>query len=536
MRILLFLIVIAGLIGCSEDFLERTNPSTMSLDNFYETKSDFDMALAGVYNVLLRSDNYNMSFWEHFMISSDDAHPGDDAEFGSLYGNDIDNFTVRPDNIIPLNIFSSNYIGIARANTVISRIKDVDLEKSYKDMVIAECSFLRALYYFNLVRTFGDVPLITREVNDPELVNVPRTDKLKIYTELIVPDLKDAASLLPETRDNTTHGRATSGAAKALLVKVYLTLAQYDASYFTLAKTLAEEIITSGVYELEPDFADIFKRENEFGKESIFEINHKSGQDFYYFEGFGQGNHQPKRIGVGSFYNLAFSPRFKGPSKAGDSLGAFSFSGWGFAVPTTESDPRSEILSVPEGTGIVEQYQDGDMRKDVSILSYYDAAEELNIPVDHSISPYNIKKYDDWEESVNGEADDNFMLLRLADVYLMYAEADNEVNNGPTDKAYEYINIVRRRAFGYPLNQPSPVDLSGLSYDEFLKAVYLERRLELAFEGHRWFDLARRPEMAIETMKKQGKTAINKDKLILPIPQYVIDESDGLITQNEGYN
>ncbi len=219
----------------------------------------------------------------------------------------------------------------------------------------------------------------------------------------------------------------------------------------------------------------------------------------------------------------------------GDSLGAFSFSGWGFAVPTTSFDPRDELYNVPNGTGLVEAFQEGDLRKDVTILDYYKVAEERGLPVDRSISPYNARKYDDYEDSENGEADDNFIILRLADVYLMYAEAENEINNGPTSLAYDYLNMVRRRGYGLSPGVPSAVDYSGLDYQGFLDAVYLERRLELAYEGHRWFDLVRRPERAVEVMKKHGKNNISENKLILPIPQYIIDESDGLITQNEGY-
>jgi hypothetical protein len=518
------------LLGCSEDFLEKSDPASMTVDSFYKTENDFLMALAGTYNVLLRGDYYNRTFWLYFEIASDDAQPGDDADFVSYQGNDLDNFTVRPDNTVPLNLFASNYIGIARANTTMSRAQQSDLDQSFTDEIIAETRFLRALFYFNLVRSFGDVPMITKEINDPSLAEIPRTDKMMIYEEVIISDLQFAAETLPPERDEINKARATSGAAKALLTKVYLTLGEYQK-----ARDLALEIIESNRYQLEENYGDIFTRENEFGKELIFEINHISGQEYYHREGFGQGVNQPQRNGLGSYYNVAYSPRFKGPAQMGDSLGAFSFSGWGFAVPTTSSDPRDDLYSVPEGTGLVEAFQEGDLRKDVTILDYYNVAEEKGLPVDRSLSPYNALKYNDYEESVNGEADDNFIILRLADVFLMFAEAENEVNNGPTTAAYEYLNKVRRRAYGVSPDEPSVHDYTGLNYQEFLDAVYLERRLELAYEGHRWFDLVRRPDRAVNVMKKHGKDEINKDKLVLPIPQYVIDESDGLITQNEGY-
>ncbi|MFW5877577.1 MAG: RagB/SusD family nutrient uptake outer membrane protein [bacterium] len=534
-KIVIFSCFIISGSSCSEDFLTKSDPSSVSVEDFYETERDFMMALAGTYNVLLRGDYNNMSFWKYHETVSDDAHPGDDPEFVSLQGYDLDNFTVRPDNLVPLNIFASSYIGIARSNITMTRALSSDLNEGFVNQIVAETRFLRALFYFNLVRCFGDVPLIMKEVTDPDLVAVPRTDKNKIYDELIIPDLQYAIDILPAIRSGDNLARATSGAARALLAKVYLTRGEEDKSNYQKARDMALEVINSNTYSLEENYEDIFKRENEFGQEMIFEINHISGQEGYEREGFGQGNSQPKRNGLGSFYNNAFAPRFKGPARVGDSLGLFSFGGWGLVVPTTSNDPRDSMFNVPEGTGLVEAFEEGDLRKDVTILNYYEAAAEKGVPVDRSISPYNANKYDDWEESENGEADDNYIILRLADIYLMYAEAENEINGGPTPEALEYLNKVRRRAYGYNIEEPSVVDYGNLDYKEFLDAVYKERRLELAYEGHRWFDLIRRPQRAIKVMKAHGKTGITTNKLVLPIPQYIIDESEGLITQNEGY-
>jgi starch-binding outer membrane protein, SusD/RagB family len=126
--------------------------------------------------------------------------------------------------------------------------------------------------------------------------------------------------------------------------------------------------------------------------------------------------------------------------------------------------------------------------------------------------------------------------MRLADVYLMFAEVENEINKGPTPDAYEYLNKVKRRAFGLPINQTSEIDYNNLDYSRFLDEIYKERRLELAFEGHRWFDLIRRPERAVQVLQAHGKSNVSVDRLLLPIPQYVIEETDGVITQNPGYN
>jgi hypothetical protein len=378
------------------------------------------------------------------------------------------------------------------------------------------------------------VPLIAQEVIDPAQVEVDREDQMVIYQDLIIPDLVKAAENLPAVYDQVNEGRVTSWAAKALLAKVYLTLGGSDPAYYQLAKETALEVV-EGPFSLMPDYENLFKIEHEFNQESIFEINFKSGAFYYYFEGFGEGVNQPQRNGVGSYYNLFFSPRFRGVGRLGSENGAFSFGGYGFNIPTTSNDPRSGYNGVPEGTGIVEAYPEGDLRKDVTILNYREAAAKLGVPIDENISPYNVKKYADFESGINGESDDNYYILRLADIYLLLAEAENEVTGGPTALAYEYLNKVRRRAFGKPVENPSVYDLSGLSYQEFLDAVYKERRLELAFEGQRWFDLVRRPERAIATMKAQGKEQINLDRLVMPIPQVVIDEMNGLIEQNQAW-
>jgi starch-binding outer membrane protein, SusD/RagB family len=524
---------------CSDDFLERENPSTLSIDNFFKTENDFRIAMAGVYNVLVRSDYYNGYLARYLEIASDDAHPGDDADYNAIVGDEINNFTMTPESYTAINIFSSSYMGIARANTTIDKIRTSDLNQSFKIQIEAEARFLRALYYFNLVRLYGAVPLFLKEITDPQEVFIPRTPVMEVYETGIIPDLLFASQNLPAAYGGEDISRATNWAAKALLAKVYLTLGSMDNTFYPKSRDLLWEIIISNQFSLENNFADLYKRENEFGKESIFEINFMSGQHFYYWEGFGVGNYIPQRNGIGSYYNLFYSPRFQGGSD-----GAWSKQGYGIVIPTTSNDPRAEIYNVPANTGIVEAFGIDDHRRDVTILDYYLAADSLykdsliKKPVDKNLAPFNIAKYSDWEDNDNGEADDNFFILRLADVYLMFAEAENEINNGPTSQAYEYLNRVRRRAYEKDINDPSDIDYSGLGYEQFLDKVYLERRLELAFEGQRWFDLIRRPQRALKVLQAQNKTNVSVERLLLPIPQYVINEmnvNQELILQNPGY-
>jgi starch-binding outer membrane protein, SusD/RagB family len=528
---IIFLIVIVVFCQCSDDFLERHNPAASTIENFYKTENDFNLALAGVYNVLVRADYYNGFLFRYLEIASDDAHPGDDTNFNAVIGNDIDNFSMTAEAYTTMNIFSSSYIGIARANTTIERVRASSLSEQFKTQVEAESRFLRALYYFNLVRLYGDTPLILKEITDPKEAVVPRAPSAKVYEEGVIPDLLYAIQNLPASYGNEDIARVTNWAAKSLLAKVYLTMGDYQKS-----KDALWQIISSNQYSLEENFADLYKRENEFGKESIFEINFMTGEYFYYFEGYGTGNLIGQRNGIGSYFNNFYMPRYRGPAYMGPELGAFSRGGYGIGIPTTSNDPRDENYNVPPGTGIVELFAEGDLRKEVTILDYYNTAQENELPVDYAISPFNVNKYTDYEDTENGEADDNFYILRLADVYLMFAEVENEINNGPTPDAYEYLNKVKRRAFGLPVNEPSEADYSNLDYTQFLDIIYKERRLELAFEGQRWFDLIRRPERAVQVLQAHGKSNVSVDRLLLPIPQYVIEETDGVITQNPGYN
>lgn len=536
LRYIFILISAVVFCRCSDDFLDRDNPAALTMENFYQTENDFQLALAGVYNVLVRADYYNGYLFRYLEIASDDANPGDDALFNSNIGNEINNFTMSPESYTTINIFASSYIGIARANTTIERVRSSSLNNTFKTQIEAESRFLRALYYFNLVRLYGDVPLILKEITDPKESFVPRSPLLEVYEKGIIPDLIYAAENLPSSYGNEDIARARSWAAKGLLAKVYLTLGTYDAVNFQKSRDISLEIINSNQFSLESSFSDLFKRQNEFGVESIFEINFMSGQHFYYREGYGVGVYMPQRNGIGSYFNTFYMPRFRGITYLGSEKGAFSQDGYGIGVPTTSNDPRGDIYSVPINSGIVESYQNGDLRKGVTILDYYTTAIEMGLPVDYDIAPFNVNKYTDFEDNENGEADDNYFILRLADVYLMFAEAENEVNNGPTLSAYEYLNKVKRRAFGMPINEPSDIDYNKLGHNQFLDAIYHERRLELAFEGQRWFDLIRRPQRALQALQDQGKTNVSTDRLLLPIPQYVIDETDGLITQNPGYN
>ncbi len=294
------------------------------------------------------------------------------------------------------------------------------------------------------------------------------------------------------------------------------------------AKDYALEVINSGKYSLLPNYANLFKKDFYNSSESVFELMAKGGSKTpdYWIE---------VTVSQGSLWNDWFAPRFFDRTKPVDNR-LFAFNGWGFNIPTNvpdltrTADGGGNGLTI--GTTIVELFSVADsVRRRASILDTYKyfVSESPEGGADN-LSSYNIKKYmNPINNYVNiGNADDHYYVLRYADVLLMFAEAENEVS-GPTGAAYNAINQVRNRC-------KMPNLSSGLSKDQFLDSVYLERRLELCFEGHRWFDLQRRPLRLEKAMHNHGKKGFQLCRnMYWPLNQRVIELSSGAYQQNFGY-
>jgi hypothetical protein len=293
-----------------------------------------------------------------------------------------------------------------------------------------------------------------------------------VYTT-IVSDLTQAGGLLPDSYSGSNVGRATSGAAKSLLGKVYLTRKQYSE-----AARVLKEVIDGGQYALLPSYADVFRVENANHKESIFEVQYKANSQ-----------------GRGSPFATLFTPR---TGNAGILL-------TGQGATQGYNRPSPDMISA---------YPAGDLRKDASLAPNWTDGARVNN------DPY-IKKYLSRQSAVS-DGDANWFVLRYADVLLMYAEALNEL--GRTSEASPYLNQIRRRAGLSPLD--------GLGQAQMRLALEQERRVELAFEGHRWFDLLRTGR-AIEVMNSKGFNITSRD-LLYPIPQSQIDINPEL-RQNDGY-
>lgn len=470
-RFIVILFCLFSLTACRK-MIDLAPPSEMSEADFYSTEDDIEQAVSACYAALQSEGQYGLNYIFLMEIRSDNSSLEDFSKSGARYG-DIEAFKESTANPVIEQAWRDSYKGIQRCNILLSRINDVPMNEIKKNTRKGEVYFLRALTYFNLVRLWGDVPLVTEEINDPfKSFGVARTPADAIYNA-ITDDLGKSIELLPAVTNDP--GRVTQGAAKVLLGKVYLTLHRYNE-----ASILLEGIINSGGYKLFEDFETLFDPKNENCSEIIFAVQYRAGSE-----------------GEGSRYANQFAPQ-----------GASSLVG---GVGKTSGD------NIPTQS-LYKEYAAGDKRLKATIGTLPDGR-------------YYNKKF--LSKPVqDGSADNNFIVLRYADVLLMAAECRNELGYGNT-KAFGYINEIRKRA---GLKEFTASDLGDQA--SFRKYIAAERRRELAFENHRWFDLVRTGE-AVNTMNNHvvfgTKLKMGAHQAVYPIPQRELDADPTGMNQNPGY-
>lgn len=481
---IIFISILSLLYGCvnlDEDLTGQPTP-----DKFFSNIADFKGFIAGAYIPLIQ-------LW------------GSDAPYiATAGGEDVNVNTVprwkgfeianvqdvaNPEEITDV-LWNNSYSSISTCNTTLTLIKNNEKVSSGDLIPInGEAHFLRAFNYFNLVRWFGEVPLLTED-NQSNAVNEEQSGIEEIY-DFIVSDLIIAETDLPASQSEVS--RPTKWAAKALLSKIYLTMGGYPLNQranFEKAMSKAEEVITSNVYSLEPDFFDLWLWQNRnTNSEFIFTLYASSNS------------------GTGGYINRAVRPSEEG--------------GW--------ADWTSDVNflnNFPVG--------DGNRLKGTFYLNFNDAAGNISWKESNVPQPYVGKLRDGGDKSggyygnpVANLADGFYCMLRYSDVLLIYAEAANQVVGNPTSEAYNAVNKVRQRA-GLPA-------LSGLSHDNFDQAVLDERNWELAFECNRWFDMCRK-HIVSQTIKflYPGVT-ITDDNYLLPKPKSQLAIMKG-VKQNPGYN
>ena len=490
MRYILFLGMFGLALFFSCNGLLKENPKDQVFTvNFFENENDAIGAVNAIYAQLNSTSFgptfggvYHSTYWVIQGLASDEMN---NRTAGAPQNDQLETFTYNASNATIFDMWVQSYRGIFNANFALGGIPDSPIDEALKARLIGEASFLRALLYFELVRMYGEVPLVldVDEELRPEKASVD-----EVFDQIII-DLGVAINNLPDAYDSGNGlGRATWGAAKTLLAKVYLNRGDYAS-----AAQNVQDVIDSNIYDLWPDFKQAFSISNENGMESVFNI------------GFGDAG------GAISFWEVGqFNVRLL-PKELGNDLPGINAQGWQVATQN-----------------LYDSFDPLDRRRDATFITSTSAGP-LNDP--------HIRKYwDEVNEPGGGNTENDFPYIRYSEVYLILAEALNEQNSGPTAEAYEAINTVRRRArFDGTTEQSVLPDLAGLSYDEFRDAVLLERRKEFVAEGKRWFDLVRMDKLSeLVPIAKPGVIP-QAYHVLFPIPLEEIDLNQNLLPQNTGY-
>ena len=486
------LILTLLLSGC--DFLNRSPYDSVDTSQGFQTLADAEAAINAAYQPLQWAKLYNMRIWTLDIIAGNSevgAGGGTDGEETV----DLANFIADADNFAALDLWRGPSPGILRCNFVLQKVPAMNIDETIKNRILGEAHFLRAHYYFLLVRLFGGVPLQTEPADSNSDLLLPRASAEEVY-ELIVEDLDQAITLLPKRSAYTLEhiGRATKEAAMAELARVYLTHYQ-DYEHYQLVVDLCEEIRKMG-YQLEADYADLWNPSKQNGVESIFEVQYygKTNYDFWSNEN-----------------QASWLSTFTGPRNSGMAAGCY---GW--------NQPTAEFVS---------QYEIGDVRKEKTV--FYTGCptfDGMTYSSAYSTTGYNVRKFllTKAQSPDYNTSNQNWVVTRYADVLLMKAEALNEM--GQTTLAEAPLYEVRCRA---GLTNRSTIE--GLSQMQMREKIIHERRMELAFEGHRWFDIIRyKDNYALNFLHSIGKTAATSKHLLLPIPTQE-REANPKLTQNPGW-
>lgn len=485
-------LIVAGLItllifplSCKK-YVDLSPEYSIDSENFFNSENDYYMALIAAYD-MLQPTYANVIVGE---FASNNTLCGGESPTDVIGWQQIDDMTHTPVNSNLKDIWDWMFAGVQRTNYFMEFKDKTDFDG--KDVMIAEVRFLRAYYYFELVKWFGPVPLKIDErfkLGDPETIK--RSPVEDVYAQ-IEQDLIAAAEVLPAVQGQV--GRATKGAAQALLGKAYL----YQDKFEEAANVL-EQVINEGPYMLVDDYNSIFEEEGENGPESVFEVQYTE------LEGAGfdclqcsEGNVAVGFSGVRGYEGPYFTP------------------GFSFNVPVQEA---------------VDQFQPGDLRKGVTILdieAWADTTDAVYTTGNEHTGYFNRKylprkRSDNAQNDLNLTNPNNYRAIRYSDVLLMAAEALNRGGISDT-RAQEYLNMVRMRAFGDEFHN---ITLTGPALTE---AIYYERRVELMGEGHHFFDLVRTGRAADHI---DGFTAGKNE--IFPVPQEEIGYSNGNWTQNPNY-
>ena len=480
------LVIAVSVSGCKKDFLNQAPESSLTDVNFWKTESDLKQGVNGAYSSLRGLGTF--SFWLFGEMRSDNTTFQYNApQRGQENREQVDQFLANSANTLIQDFWRDTYTSIFRCNDVIGHIDGITMSAAAKTQAIGEVKFLRAFHYFNLVRQFGGVPLRLEATKSPtDAPSQGRATVEAVYTQIIA-DLIDAANSLPDATSYAAadKGRASKGSANALLGEVYMTQKKFPEALIALRKVIG--------YNLMPTYASIFLTTNKNNVESVFEIQYYSTAG----------------TNLSSNFMYQFAPFNSGTAVTQDPGTNLSF-GSGWNTPTTD---------------LISAYETNDLRKNVSL------AEGFTGTAGFVAVPY-IKKYNQGFVQP-GQTNVNFPIIRYADVMLEIAECLNEQNFAANGEAFNLLNQIRTRAGLSPKTTGNANPALNIADQAAMRnAIMQERKVELAFENHRWYDLVR-TGTAVDVMNAHGKREIAKNppqfpanaynvtanKLLLPIPQ-----------------
>lgn len=447
--------------SCGDSFFDLEPASSVTIDKVYKTASDYNVAVIGCYAKLQSQVNFYTECCEY---RSDNLSLGAPTA-GTQDRYDIDHFTEKPSNGILSSYWANFNNNVYRCNLLLDQIDGANFAENLKKQYKGEAMFIRALNYFNMYRIWGGVPATKHVVSAAEALKVARYSDEQMF-DLIAGDLKEIVdnNYLPETYSSADMGRATSGAAKALLGKVYLTFHKW-----TEAKDILSQLI--GKYQLVSPIAQVFNVDNKNNNEIIFAVHF---------------NKEIEGEGHSYWYNL-----------------------------TNASDDTNQTSS------LLNTFPTGDTRKD--LITYVQVEKNVRL----------MNKFYDTKSPTFKTVGNDQILLRYADVLLMYAEALNEIQYDASEGslALKYLNAVRQRA---GISNLTAKQLP--TQDKFRKGILVERQREFPYEGQRWFDLVRMG-FAKSVMAENG-VEIKDYQLLFPIPQQEIEKvgNKSILWQNPGYD
>ena len=447
--------------SCGDSFFDLEPASSVTIDKVYKTASDYNVAVIGCYAKLQSQVNFYTECCEY---RSDNLSLGAPTA-GTQDRYDIDHFTEKPSNGILSSYWANFNNNVYRCNLLLDQIDGVNFAENLKKQYKGEAMFIRALNYFNMYRIWGGVPATKHVVSAAEALKVARYSDEQMF-DLIAGDLKEIVdnNYLPETYSSADMGRATSGAAKALLGKVYLTFHKW-----TEAKDILSQLI--GKYQLVSPIAQVFNVDNKNNNEIIFAVHF---------------NKEIEGEGHSYWYNL-----------------------------TNASDDTNQTSS------LLNTFPTGDARKD--LITYVQVEKNVRL----------MNKFYDTKSPTFKTVGNDQILLRYADVLLMYAEALNEIQYDASEGslALKYLNAVRQRA---GISNLTAKQLP--TQEKFRKGILVERQREFPYEGQRWFDLVRMG-FAKSVMAENG-VEIKDYQLLFPIPQQEIEKvgDKSILWQNPGYD